>query len=134
MLTPGRNLCPRTTPELARPLPSRHPCPAGPQTVEKQCMHYTGPQVTAAFVPLIVDAGDAAAGTALDSRQHAAAGPPKPPKLTVSQQGRLKHAVQRLRDMFDRLERQPTACAMRILVFYEVGAPRIWVTVGAQRW
>lgn len=111
-------------------------------------MHYAGPHVTAAFVPLIMDADDTDAGAALatDSRQGAAARrlaatgpraatwPPRPPKLTMSQQGRLRHAVQRLRDMFDRLERQPSACAMRILVFYEVGAARVWVTGWAQEW
>ncbi len=95
-------------------------------------MHYPGPQVTAAFVPLIVHGGEAAAGAALargskqqgrgaPQQQGAAAGPSQPPSLTKSQQARLKHVVKRLKDMFNRLEQQPEACAMRVLVFYEVG-------------
>lgn len=86
-------------------------------------MRYPGPQVTAAFVTLVVDNGDEASGAALagGGRRGASAGPPEPPSLTVSQQARLQHVVKRVRDMFDRLEQQPAACAMRVLVFYEVG-------------
>ncbi len=104
------------------------------QDLEAQCREYPGPYAAAIHLPLHqpssptapapISASSASSSGIQRQQQQQREELQRHPSLSLENTGKLQHAARQLQELFDRLEAQPSACQLRLLLLVEVVASR----------